>query len=92
MEKTDADDGNHGLSMASTIIQGGWASPQGLYQGAFDCAASGLFGQGLVNLNANSQLDLSCLSQLTECYTTGGEKNPPCAVPLVNGGCPIQAC
>ncbi|KAM0802347.1 hypothetical protein BDR22DRAFT_819880 [Usnea florida] len=47
LEKTDANDGNHGLSMASTIIQGGWASPQSLYQGAYDCAASGLSGQGL---------------------------------------------
>lgn len=49
--------------------------------GAFECAASGLFGQGLVNLDADNVLDLSCLSQLTECYTYSG-----CAVALVNGG------
>ena len=88
MEKTDANDGNHGLSMASTIIQGGWASPQNLYMGAFECAASGFFGQGLVNLDADGGLDLNCLSQLTECYI-GSET---CAVALVNGGCPVQTC
>ena len=56
--------------------------------GAFECAASGLFGQGLVNLDADNMLDLSCLSQLTECYLGSGG----CAVALVNGVCPIQTC
>lgn len=54
--------------------------------GAFECKASGLFGQGLVSLDKDSVWDLSCLSQLTECYVGSGG----CAVQLVNGGCPIQ--
>lgn len=56
--------------------------------GAFECAASGFFGQGLVNFDAGGGLDLSCLSQLTECYAGSGG----CAVGLVNGGCPVQTC
>ena len=89
MEKTDANDGTHGQSMAETIIQGGWATPQQLYQGSFDCAGSGGFGQNVINLNAGA-LDVSCLSQLTECYSGGGKGF--CATNLVNGGCPVQTC
>ena len=87
LEKTDAMDGIHGAEMASKIIQGGWATPQQLYRGAFDCAASGNFGQTVVNLDGPNTFDVSCLSQLDECYFGSN-----CATALVNGGCPVQTC
>ena len=71
LAKTDANDGVHGQSMAAAVIQGGWATPQQMYQGAFDCAASGRFGQAMVDIGPDSRLDLSCLSQMDECYLGG---------------------
>lgn len=58
----------------------GWTTPELLYHGALDCASSGLENGLPVNFDAQSNLDLSCMSQLDECWfnpggmSTGGNR------------------
>ena len=83
-------DGGHPIQteLMNTISQNGWASPQELYQSAVNCAASGQFGQNLVNLNSDGSISFDCLNQLVECYNT--DRLTTCSF---NGGaCPIQNC
>ena len=79
--------------LAGDIISKNWAPFDLLFQGAFNCAGSGHWGQQGVNFGPSGLLDVSCFSQLDSCVDTGKETNPVfCLTPLVNGGCPLRNC
>ena len=71
------------------IINSGWTTTEALFGGSFQCAASGNFGQSVINYNPDGSLDLSCISQLIECTTS---PTRVCPTGLINGGCPIRWC
>ena len=88
LEKTDANDGNHGLSMQQTVIQNGWATAETLYLSGWDCAVSGKFGQTVVDIGGDGTLNFDCLNQMTECYS-----GTPNGCSDFNGGvCPVGKC
>lgn len=86
--------GDTGLPIMNALAQNQWTAPSALFDGAFQCAANGNFGESVVNYNADGSLDLSCMSQLVECSTNENSKNSAgtCPSGLVNGGCPIRWC
>jgi len=76
------------LELMATIYEKGWATPQSLFQDAFDCAAKGDFGGSVVEQGADGALSFSCLSQMAECFSEPGGA-PRCSL---NGRCPISVC
>ena len=88
--------GDESTKMMQTIVQqNNWTTADLLFGGAFKCAASGNFGNSVINYNPDGSLDLSCMSQMKECSTDEGPhptQTTNCPVNLVNGGCPISWC
>ena len=86
--------------LMGTMLDKGWSTIDTLFQGSFDCAKRGGFGQNLVAVNTDGTLDMTCMSQLDMCYSGFflGASNPdlgpnyPCVVDKINGGCPIRNC
>ena len=83
------------------IIDEGWSTTEILFQGAFNCASSGHWGGGPVNIGDDGTIDLSCVSQLDECFTSDKveawdlsvwKDQYPCVTNKVNGGCPLRNC
>ena len=62
--------GSAGWDITHGIVKNGWANLADLFQGAYYCAQQGHMGKSLVNFNPDGSLDMSCMSQLDECYTS----------------------
>ena len=72
----------------STIFNNGWTQQDLLFDGAFKCAASGNFDNGLpINFAADGTPDFTCMSKLPMCFA-----NPTCPIAPINGLCPYTAC
>ncbi len=52
----------------NSVVENGWANITSLLKGAYDCTQQGQMGKGLVNFNADGSIDMSCMSQLEECF------------------------
>jgi hypothetical protein len=76
------------LELMAMIYQKGWATPQSLFQNAFDCATRWEFGGSVVEQGADGALRFSCLSLMAECFSELGGA-PRCNL---NGRCPISVC
>ncbi|KAL9011161.1 MAG: hypothetical protein Q9173_003974 [Seirophora scorigena] len=74
-------------TLLDNVLHRGWADPQLLFDGNYNCTASGWAGAGIVNdVGEFGGGDVSCLSQLPM-YV---EKGTPCPTDLVVGGrCPF---
>ncbi len=88
--------GSTGLyaQFGQAITTNQWTTLSALYQGSWDCASAGFWGQELINYNADGTIDMSCMSQLPECAQLPPYYGQPstCPTTLVNGGCPIREC
>lgn len=78
--------------LSDDIVTKQWSVPELIFKGAWNCAAAGFWGQGLVNFAADGSLNMDCMSQMDQCVGLGQQPIPNCPTDLVNGGCPIQKC
>lgn len=56
------------IASYTSAVENGWANITNLLKGAYDCTQQGQMGKGLVNFNADGSIDMSCISQLEECF------------------------
>ena len=71
------------------IVNKEWSTLGALFDGAFNCAASGNSGSDQpFHIKYDGTIDLSCTSQLQICGNCG----MGCVVPLMNGTCPMPGC
>ena len=56
------------IASFTSVVENGWANITNLLKGAYDCTQQGQIGKGLVNINADGSIDMSCMSQLEECF------------------------
>ena len=71
------------------IVNNEWSTLGALFDGAFNCTASGNSGSDQpFHIKYDGTIDLSCTSQLKICGTCG----MACVVPLINGTCPMPGC
>lgn len=71
------------------IVNNEWSTLGALFDGAFNCTASGNSGSDQpFHIKYDGTIDLSCTSQLKICGNCG----MGCVVPLINGTCPMPGC
>ncbi len=71
-----------------TIVSSGWMQLDLLFDGAFGCAKSLKFDNGLpINFAKDGTLDFTCMSKLPECWS-----GVTCPITPINGLCPFAQC
>ncbi|KAI4091896.1 MAG: hypothetical protein LQ344_003853 [Seirophora lacunosa] len=89
-------------SLMQKIVENGWATPESLFEGGINCAASGQSDVSIVGLNAENAFNMDCLNRLPPCYhypqnaeTLESLKEDPRfsgACSFKGGACPIPEC
>ena len=69
------------------IVTNDWATLEVLFDGSYNCTASGNAGQRL-NFIRDGTIDFSCMSQLMNCIKAGSA----CPVAEIDGLCPFENC
>ena len=72
-------------NLTELIVNNKWAPLNVLFDGGFNCTASGKAGSSDVQFNFDGTLDIACISQLP-IYISCDEA---CPSPYVNGSCPF---
>ncbi|KAL8730839.1 MAG: hypothetical protein Q9166_003766 [cf. Caloplaca sp. 2 TL-2023] len=71
------------------IITNKWANLGLMFDGAYECTASGKMGQDpFAGFGLGANFNTACVSQLTNCIACGKE----CPVALIDGVCPFGRC
>ena len=71
--------------LTQDVVNNKWAPLNVLFDGAFNCTASGKAGTADVQFNFDGTLDIACISQLPMYQAC----NTACLSPAVNGSCPF---
>lgn len=72
--------------LTQDVVNNKWAPLNVLFDGSFNCTASGKAGSADVQFNFDGTLDIACISQLPIYRPCDGS---PCPSPLINGTCPF---
>ncbi|KAL6718238.1 hypothetical protein ACLMJK_004326 [Lecanora helva] len=76
------------VNILQQIASNGWADMNVLFDGAYNCTASGLAGGPPIHVDTNGTIDMTCISPLP-IYTEDAENGYGCPAPLLNGKCPF---